>query len=1036
MDLQDSYNDLIRMINTSLGDPNLEFELLIKSQISHQLFLKCLKKIKGVPNVKYDNTIESLDILLDDYRMEIYNTDNIRKYCKSESIKGIDMRYIKFVSKTPIRNKDVKDYNIRFNLKRENYLAKGNTNIMESLNKWDKIKKKYRYKKRYIFLTDDNQFRFDFTIVKSSEKEEVRSKSYKKKKSEIKDYMKKYINKPDYIVDFNSWFNSLKPQDSVELMGKINKVMKAHTSIKKAGVFTNKEEYEIEIEFIGNKFRTNLKPPEILSKMVVNIGYLLQTIQNNYFIISEKEKALVRDTYKKITGEYMFKAPQSVTLEMSNVVECNYNEYNSVVSIRRGYSVTDKADGERNLLIVNEEGSCYLLNRKNEIKTLACKVTNLKNSILDGEYILKDRDNNNICLFMVFDIYFYNGIDVRKRILIRSEQDKEKGLEESRLEILNTIFEQLDVKHDNQDSSLKILKKKFFFGDIHNYDNETNKEIEILQSKLRKGEGNKMELENAIKNIKYDSKIFNECKKVYNKDYIYHIDGLIFTPIELAIGQSFNKQDKYNYSGRWYELFKWKPLEENSIDFLVKIKKTNKGEDEIGYKVLNGKTIIYKTLILMVGYDPKIHTKYNSFRVMNENTIYDDKYSMVSFQPTYPHIINIHHSYVILDNGLLKCSDGSIITDGSIVEFNYNYNNTDFSYWNPMRVRQINKPNDFITALNVWKTINNPITTDMIVSGNIDIKEEIYYKRKENRHSSLTKPIGDFHSFIKKKLITENSVKNGVLLDLACGRGGDLNHWLDTELKSVIGIDYYMINLDSENGLCNRVLNSYKSSNSELLDNILVMACDSSKDLLNGMGAVNDISKYYLDIVYGNIELKDISNKRLSKFYNICKNGVDIVSMQFAIHYMFKDKKTLVGYIKNVSRSLKAGGKFIGTCFDGARVFKLLEDTDSVSRYKDNILLWKIDKDYNMNIFSADETSLGNKVDIYISSIGQTITEYLVNFEYLTAICKENDLELESITPFEKLFNKKINYGSTNKLSSDLMLYSFLNSQFIFKKAI
>jgi SAM-dependent methyltransferase len=1037
MNLKDNYNDLIKMISLSLEDTNLELEVLIKSQITHTLFLDCLKKIKGVNNITYDNTIESLDVLFDDYRMEIYNLDNIRKYCKSESIKGIDMKNIKFVSKKLVRNRDISNYNIKFNLKNERYIPKGNKSIMKNLDNWIELKKRYRYKKRYVFITDDNLFRFDFTIIKSSEKEEVRSKSSFKKKRDVKDYMKKYVNQPEYVIDFNSWFNKLKPDEEVELMGKKNKIMVPHKTIKKAKVFTNPEDYEIEIEFIGNKMRTKETSENILSKMVVNIGHLLQTIQNNYFIISEKEKSLVREHYKKMTGEYIFKAPQSITLNMSNVLERDYNEYSNIVSIRRGYSVTDKADGERNLLIVNSEGECYLWNRKNEIKTLACKIIAWANSILDGEYILKDKDGNNICLFMVFDIYIHNNENVKNRILMRSEEDKEKGLNPSRLEILNSVFENMNINLDNPDSKLKILKKKFFFGDIHNYDINNSKQIDSLETKLDLKEGSDMELEdikNTIKSLKYDRKIFAECKKVYNKDYIYHIDGLIFTPIELELGQSFSKESDYKYGGRWNELFKWKPLEENSIDFMIKIKKNSKNEAELGYKSINGKTIMYKTLVLMVGYDPKIHTKYNSFIVMNENVIYDDKYSMVPFQPTNPHILNIHLAYIPVENGLMKCSDGSIITDEAIVEFSYDYNKVGFSQWIPMRVRHINKPNDFITALNVWKTINNPITKEMILSGNINGEDDIYYQKRENRKTSITKPMADYHSYIKKKIIKDNSIKGGALLDLACGKGGDLNHLLETELKYVVGIDYSLDNLDSYNGFCNRVLNAYKTSNNELLDNILALAGDSSKNILDGSAANNNLSKYYLDIVYGNLKLSDINNTKLKKFYNIGENGFDVVSMQFALHYMFKDHNMLQQFMNNVSKSLKNGGKFIGTCLDGNRVFKLLENNNSISKYKDDVLLWKITKKYDTTMFSNDVNSLGNKIDVYFNSIGQTISEYLVNFDYFTQLCREYGLEIVNIMSFEKLYNKDINYGSANKMSGDLMTYSFLNNVFIFEK--
>merc|ERR1712224_297369 len=98
------------------------------------------------------------------------------------------------------------------------------------------------------------------------------------------------------------------------------------------------------------------------------------------------------------------------------------------------------ADGERNLLLVLKDGSMYLLNRKNVVKDLGAKCVELSNSILDCEYITKDKNDKNINLVMLFDIYFYNEQDLRNRILQRSlDEIKANSIEESRYEILTNV---------------------------------------------------------------------------------------------------------------------------------------------------------------------------------------------------------------------------------------------------------------------------------------------------------------------------------------------------------------------------------------------------------------------------------------------------------------------------------------------------------------------------------------------------------------------------------------------------------------------
>ena len=59
----------------------------------------------------------------------------------------------------------------------------------------------------------------------------------------------------------------------------------------------------------------------------------------------------------------------NVTLELKNIVKHSYEDYkNDINSIRNGYTVTDKADGERNLLVILSDGRLFMVNRKNDIK--------------------------------------------------------------------------------------------------------------------------------------------------------------------------------------------------------------------------------------------------------------------------------------------------------------------------------------------------------------------------------------------------------------------------------------------------------------------------------------------------------------------------------------------------------------------------------------------------------------------------------------------------------------------------------------------
>ena len=54
---------------------------------------------------------------------------------------------------------------------------------------------------------------------------------------------------------------------------------------------------------------------------------------------------------------------------------------------------------------------------------------------------------------------------------------------------------------------------------------------------------------------------------------------------------------------------------------------------------------------------------------------------------------------------------------------------------------------------------------------------DTYYLNSKKRTAFLTKPMNDFHSFVKKDLIKSNTNPNTNLIDFSCGKLGDLNHW-------------------------------------------------------------------------------------------------------------------------------------------------------------------------------------------------------------------------------------------------------------------
>jgi len=345
--------------------------------------------------------------------------------------------------------------------------------------------------------------------------------------------------------------------------------------------------------------------------------------------------------------------------------------------------------------------------------------------------------------------------------------------------------------------------------------------------------------------------------------------------------------------------------------------------------------------------------------------------------------------------------------------------------------------NDFNVANSIWRSIHFPITIEMITTGkdipSIEDTEEIYYNHDVgySREKSVTKNLQSFHNKIVKnqtlysvavEIIRRKGIEEIALLDLACGKGGDLHKWNQNKISNVVGIDISYNNIfDPKDGACIRYteflkrMESYGENN---LPNVNFLYGDVSKTINTAEAMKNEDSMILAQKLWK------------SEPY---KSGFDMVSMQFAIHYLFKDEQKLNGVLRNISDNLKPGGLFIGTCFDGATIYNKLynkERSEGLSASIDNRIIWKIKKYYdNIGEKMPDNAlSLGLAIEVYTHTINQFITEYLVNFDYLVRKMEEHNMGLKITGMFGELYN------SSYKLTPEEKEISFFNRYFIFYK--
>ena len=964
-----------------------------------------------------------------DLRVELNGLKSIQNYCISNELPVIDndiMENIKIISKEYFRDSqspdvenpvNVDDFSFRVSYQTETLHGLESDKVSSLRNEFKEIKKFYRLIKRFTFTHKDYPVNIDMSIVKESIKNEY--------------------------------------------------------NIKESNIFNQNEKYEIEIEIDSDKITkdskfSSVKELDLLIKKLSK--YILTGLQETNYPISYDEqneianeylKMIKKDTkYDKQIQTKDFIGPSSFTLQMNNIAPVNSDS--KIVNIRQNYTVTDKADGDRKILYINKKGKIYLLTTNMNIQFTGAQTNNSDffNSILDGEHILHNKKGQYINLYAAFDIYIINNKDVRSLSFTPSSTDESSELH--RLPLLVNFIQGLNpvlFNSTNKSPPIRIENKQF--------------QISTPQQTIFKG-----------------------CNVIYEqiKDglFEYETDGLIFTPMDKGVGSNSKGEEPKSVKVTWDYSLKWKPPEFNTVDFLITTKKSPNGEDIIGNIFQNGiDTTVdtqinqYKTIILRVGFDVKKHGYVNPCANIiednypsNNDLDNGDTYKPVQFFPTNPYdndagVTNIMITTDNMSEKQMFTEANEIIEDNMIVEFRYDLTRESKWRWVPLRVRydktadfragNKNYGNAYHVANSNWHSIHNPITKRMLTTGeNISNElgeDDIYYNKFDG--VSKTRGLRDFHNlFVKNIMISSVTKKGDTLIDYAMGKGGDLPKWINANISFVFGLDISRDNLENKlDGACARYLNYKKKF--KVLPNVMFIQGNASQNIKKLKAQFSDKGKQITDAVFGVASKNEkLLGKGVFNIYGKGENGFNVSSIQFAIHYMFENNNSLQNFLTNVSECTQIGGYFIGTCFNGKKIFDILKDkkeNESYTIMSGDKKITEITKRYDRKEFDDNNSCLGYSIDVYQESINKVFREYLVNFDYLDNLMqnygfvKLTDDELKrinipnSVGSFSELYyimeeeiNKnagnKNKYGQANNLTDKEKEVSFLNNYFIYKK--
>ena len=240
----------------------------------------------------------------------------------------------------------------------------------------------------------------------------------------------------------------------------------------KENIKNREPSYNVELEYISENSSKQNNPKKYFQSLKDILKIVLECIPET---VQPLNMRVINKVLKKFKQNYSNPRNRLQNQDITNV-NMNGGFMNQVIPLEQktfqfilqNYAVTEKADGERYFIYIDDDGKCYQIAKSKEVVDLDIE-HKMKNALLDCEYI------PSLKKYMVFDILIHNDIDISSTKL------------EERIKVIS--------KYDLKTKTIIIQEKKQYIPDDKNT-------------------------------------IFNLSKQVFTKKYPYELDGLIYTPID------------------------------------------------------------------------------------------------------------------------------------------------------------------------------------------------------------------------------------------------------------------------------------------------------------------------------------------------------------------------------------------------------------------------------------------------------------------------------------------------------------------------
>lgn len=243
---------------------------------------------------------------------------------------------------------------------------------------------------------------------------------------------------------------------------------------------------------------------------------------------------------------------------------------------------------------------------------------------------------------------------------------------------------------------------------------------------------------------------------------------------------------------------------------------------------------------------------------------------------------------------------------------------------------------------------------------------------RRDRNASQILHLKKFNNWVKFVLISFYAPNPcSSVLDLACGKLGDLHKWKRKGVNRYCGID---ISRQAVEDATNR-FNKSRGAHEKIVAKLVRADLGCTDLTAAGVFAPNEM--------------------------------FDAISIQFALHYLFQTERRALTFFRNIADRLAPGACFVGTIPDAAYLVRRIRDLPKgVTRFGNSIYYIEFDEETVRRVQSIGTTPYGIRYTFFLAESVHHVDEYLVPWELLVRLAASVGLQPVACDNFHQFYDR------------------------------